>query len=131
LYILGNYIYAATDNQSVWRRSLPEIIGINNLSTETPSEFSLHQNFPNPFNPVTKIHLDIPNGFATNTFGNNKVVLKVYDIMGREITTLVNEQLQPGTYEVTFDGSNLPSGVYFYQLRAGEFVETKKLILLK
>jgi hypothetical protein len=57
--------------------------------------------------------------------------LKIYDITGREVKTLVNEQLQPGTYEVTFDGSNLPSGVYFYQLRAGDFTETKKLILLK
>jgi hypothetical protein len=59
------------------------------------------------------------------------VKLVIYDILGKEISTLVNESLQPGSYEVTFDGSNLPSGIYFYQLRAGDYIETKKLILLK
>jgi hypothetical protein len=59
------------------------------------------------------------------------VSLKIFDITGREIQTLVNEELKPGTYEVSFDGSNLPSGIYFYQLRSGDFIETKKLVLLK
>jgi flagellar hook assembly protein FlgD len=77
---------------------------------------------------VTKIKFDIPSEGKSQ---KAKVKLVIYDILGKEIRTLVNEQLQPGTYEVTFDGSNLPSGVYFYQLRAGEFVETKKLVLLK
>ena len=67
--------------------------------------------------------------FSKGGWGVN--LTQVFDITGREIQTLVNEQLQPGSYEVTFDGSNLPSGIYFYQLRTGEFVETKKLILLK
>jgi len=103
-------------------------IGINKISTGTPLSFSLFQNYPNPFNPVTKIKFDIPSNVKRQT-ANVKLI--VYDILGKEIQTLINEQLQSGMYEVTFDGSNLPSGVYFYQLRVGDFVGTKKLILLK
>jgi hypothetical protein len=102
------------------------------ISSEIPSQYNLYQNYPNPFNALTKITFDIPsNGFPIKTFGNDRVVLKIYDILGKEITTLVNEQLNPGTYEVTFYGTNLPSGIYFYRLTAGDFVVTKKLILLK
>jgi len=95
----------------------------------------LHQNYPNPFNPSTKIKFDIINPLfpiesGSSTRGEN-VSLKVFDITGREIQTLVNEQLNPGTYEVTFDGSNYASGIYFYQLRTGEFTETKKFALIK
>jgi hypothetical protein len=63
--------------------------------------------------------------------GNDKVVLKVFDILGKEVATLVNEKLQPGTYEVTFNGSNLGSGVYFYKLTSGSFIETKKMLIIK
>ncbi len=125
LLVTNNYIYAGTGGNSVWRRSLSEIIGINNISTEVPKQFNLFQNYPNPFNPSTKIKFDIPANLVGQTF------LSVYDISGREIQTLVNEKLNPGTYEVTFDGSNFASGVYFYQLRTGDFIETKKLVLLK
>jgi hypothetical protein len=132
LLISNNYIFAGTNGQSVWRRSLSEIIGIQNVSAEVPSAYSLQQNYPNPFNPITKIRFDIPSsGFPIKTFGNDKVVLKVYDLLGKEVATLVNEQLQPGTYEVTFDASMLTSGIYFYKLSAGDFVETKKLMLIK
>jgi hypothetical protein len=96
-----------------------------------PQNFTLYQNYPNPFNPTTKIRFEIPSGFPLRAYGNDKVVLKVYDIMGREIQTLVNEKLNPGTYEVTFYGSNYASGVYFYTFTAEEFKETKKLVLLK
>ena len=91
-------------------------------------EFSLSQNYPNPFNPVTKIKYSIPQNLRRET-GN--VSLKIYDVLGREITTLVNEEKPAGEYEVEFNGSNLPSGIYFYQLNAGVFTETKKMILLK
>ncbi len=105
---------------------------INKINSTIPTGYFLYQNYPNPFNPVTKIKFDIPsNGFPPGTFGNDRVVLKVYDILGKEITTLVNEALRPGSYEVTFDGSNLPSGVYFYQLRAREYSKIKKMILIK
>jgi hypothetical protein len=106
-------------------------IGVNKLSTEIPSSYSLSQNYPNPFNPVTKIRFDISHGFPTGTFGNDRVVLKVFDIAGRELQTLVNEVLQPGRYEVTFDGSGFASGVYFYQIVAGSFVETRRMVLVK
>lgn len=87
------------------------------------TNFLLHQNYPNPFNPVTKINFSIP----TTQF----TVLKVYNSLGQVISTLVNEQLQPGSYEYTFDGSGLASGVYFYRLEAGEFLEAKRMLLIK
>ncbi|HEY5124236.1 MAG TPA: YCF48-related protein [Ignavibacteria bacterium] len=101
---------------------------VNKFSENIPIRYSLHQNYPNPFNPTTKIRFEFP----LSKGGLKGVVsLKVYDILGKEIQTLVNEQLQPGTYEVTFDCSNLPSGVYFYQLKAGEYTETKKMLMIK
>jgi photosystem II stability/assembly factor-like uncharacterized protein len=107
---------------------------VHNNTNEIPDKYSLYQNYPNPFNPTTKIKFDIPteNKFPLSKGGLKGVVsLKIYDITGREIQTLVNEKLIPGTYEITFDGSNYASGVYFYQLKSGDFVNTKKLILLK
>jgi hypothetical protein len=98
-------------------------IGIRNISSEIPGDFSLGQNYPNPFNPTTKIKFDVAR------VGDVKII--VYDVMGREVQTLVDERLQPGTYEVTFDGSNLPSGIYFSQLKTENFIDTKKLILPK
>jgi hypothetical protein len=89
----------------------------------TPLEFSLEQNYPNPFNPNTKIKYSVPH--------SSNVTIKVFDILGNEIETLVNEEKPVGRYEINFNASSLPSGVYFYQLRAGNFVGTKKMILLK
>jgi hypothetical protein len=132
LLIANNYIFAGTYGYSIWRRGLTEIIGIKNISYKIPVEYKLFQNYPNPFNPVTKIKFEIPPFYPPlGKGGNGGVSLKIFDILGKEITTLVNEQLSPGTYEVTFDGSNLASGIYFYQLRSGDFVESKKLILIK
>ncbi len=88
-----------------------------------PEEFYLSQNYPNPFNPSTKIQ------FWISDFGF--VNLKVYDILGKEIATLVNEEKQAGNYSVEFNAAELPSGVYFYQLKADSFVETRKMLLLK
>ena len=90
---------------------------------EIPTEFLLSQNYPNPFNPITKIKYSVPN--------SSQVVIKVIDILGNEIETLVNEEKPVGTYEVTWYAEGLPSGVYFYQLCAGSYIETKKMILLK
>jgi len=98
------------------------------VSIESPNEFLLSQNYPNPFNPITKIKFQIP-GQARND--NALVTLRVYDVLGNEITTLVNEEKPAGEYEVEFDGTGLPSGIYFYQLKAGSLVETKKMVLLK
>ncbi|MBL8006913.1 MAG: T9SS type A sorting domain-containing protein, partial [Ignavibacteria bacterium] len=93
------------------------------LPSEIPSGYSLNQNYPNPFNPVTNLEFGIPDlGFVT---------LKIYDILGKEIKTLINENLNPGKYEIVFNGSGLPSGVYFYKLTAGDFTDTKRMMLIK
>jgi len=101
-------------------------------NTSIPSEFILEQNYPNPFNPSTKIKFEIP-GQARND--NAIVTLKVYDVLGNEIATLVNEELLSGEYEVEFNTSTInhrtSSGIYFYQLKAGSFIQTKKMILLR
>jgi len=88
-----------------------------------PREFRLYQNYPNPFNHKSNIKYQIAK--------NSEVKLVIYDIRGCEVSTLVNEQLQPGTYEVEFDGVNYTSGIYFYKLIITEYTKTKKLILLK
>lgn len=94
-----------------------------NLTSTLPEVFALRQNFPNPFNPVTKISFDIPS--------QEFVSLIVFDQVGREVGTLVSNNLNPGRYEITFDGINLSSGIYFYRLQAGNFVATKKMLLVK
>jgi len=95
-----------------------------------PDKFELSQNYPNPFNPTTIISYNIPSVISTE--GRNlRVQLRVYDILGNEVATLVNEQKPAGSYNVTFDASLLSSGTYFYKLQAGSFVETKKMLLIK
>ena len=94
----------------------------------TPKEFVLYQNYPNPFNPNTIIKYEIP-GQARND--NVLVTLKVYDVLGNEVVTLVNEEKQPGNYDIEFDGSGLASGIYIYRLTAGNYSTVKKLVLLK
>ncbi len=95
-------------------------------SSSLPHKFTLYQNYPNPFNPVTIIKYSVPADRAVN-----KITLKVYDILGREVATLVNGEKPAGQYEVTFDASGFSSGIYFYKLSAGSFIQTKKMILLK
>ena len=98
-------------------------VGITHISSEVPSKYNLSQNYPNPFNPTTNIKFDIPkNEFAT---------MKVYDMLGKEITTLVNEKLNAGTYSVDWNASEYPSGVYFYRLQTDSYTEVKKMILTK
>ena len=108
----GNYIFK--NNISV---------NINNISSSLPDKFELQQNFPNPFNPSTKIRFSLSEkGFTS---------LKVFDIIGREIRSLVNKNLESGTYEVEFDASNLASGIYFYNIIVNDFSYTRKMILSK
>ncbi len=99
------------------------VVGINPINSEIPDRFNLYPNYPNPFNPVTKIKFDI----AKQT--NAKLV--VYDITGRMIETIVNEQLSAGRYEITFNASHLASGVYFYKLETNDYTDTKKMLLIK
>ncbi len=88
-----------------------------------PKSVELFQNFPNPYNPTTTINYQLPN--------NNFVTLKVYNLLGEEIATLVNGEVEAGVHEVQFDGSKLSSGIYFYKLTAGKFTEIKKMMLIK
>ena len=100
----------------------------------SPTEFSLEQNYPNPFNPTTKIKYTIPSVALRQAQGDIMVSLKVFDVLGIVAATLVNETQPAGSYELEFDvglSSSLSSGVYYYQLKAGEFIQTRKMILLK
>ena len=107
------------------------ITGDNNISAQkeiilnfiTPKEYRLEQNYPNPFNPTTKIQYQLP--------FNSKVTLKIYDILGEEVTTLINEVQDAGYKEVSFNGSNYASGMYIYRLTADKYVSTKKMLMIK
>ena len=123
LLVTNDYIFAGTSGSGVFRRPLSEVIGIHSISNEVPEVFFLSQNFPNPFNPSTKIHFEIADA--------KSVELRVYDSQGKEIAQLCKGQLQPGTYEVNWNALDFPSGVYFYRLNAGAFSQTKKMVLIK
>ena len=112
--------YAVGDRVFKYSR---ETVGINLISSEVPSSFQLHQNYPNPFNPVTFINYELPI--------TNYVSLKVFDMLGNEVATLVNEKQNAGSYSVDFHGTNISSGIYFYKLETEGFIETKRMILLK
>jgi photosystem II stability/assembly factor-like uncharacterized protein len=113
-----------------------EPLGLKRISSEIPANYRLQQNYPNPFNPSTKIQFSIPpsqlplskgGGFSRGLY----VVMKIYDISGREVSTLVNETLSPGTYEVEWHSDGFSSGIYFYKLEAGDFSVTRKMVLVK
>jgi hypothetical protein len=100
-----------------------ELTGVHDHGSLIPGEYILYQNYPNPFNPSTTIKYSIPE--------LSRVTLKVFNVLGEEVTTLVNEEKIAGNYSIEFNASNLPSGVYFYRLQAGSFTETKKMLILK
>jgi len=102
------------------------LTGINQIGTEIPNNFTLSQNYPNPFNPVTKIKFSLP-----SVRGAQVVMLVVYDAIGREVEVLVNEQLNPGTYEVKWNADKFSSAVYYYKIVIGDYTETKKMLLIK
>jgi hypothetical protein len=126
---MANY----TGRYQIWMTILDiDLIGIKKISSNVPTDYELKQNYPNPFNPSTKIKFDIrpPLNPLLGKQGTG-VVLKIYDILGRKVSTLVNGLLQPGSYEATWDASGKPSGVYFYELTTDSFKETKKMVLAK
>jgi hypothetical protein len=106
----------------VWRRPLSEIVSVSQ-APEFPKAFRLDQNYPNPFNPSTTIRYSLPH--------KSQVLLTVYNTLGQQVAILVQAQQEAGSYEVKFDGSALASGMYFYRIQAGSYVNTKKLLLLK
>lgn len=115
--------YAGANYAGVYFDREDWVSSVNLSDIKTPESYSLYQNYPNPFNPATTIKYSIP----TESFVN----LKVYNLIGQEVAELVNEQQQIGNYQVSFDANNLPSGIYFYSIKAGNFAETKKMLLVK
>lgn len=108
----------------IWAASIDlNTIGIRKIDSEAPDKFSLDQNFPNPFNPNTSITYQL--------MYNSDVSLKIYDLTGKEVMTLVNEKQNVGKYTVTFSGADLSSGFYLYRIKAGEFTIAKKMILIR
>ena len=99
------------------------VTSTDNSENVLPSEYSLDQNYPNPFNPITTINFSIPK--------EGMVTLNIYNAIGQEVVTLINEIKHVGNYNLQFNASSLPSGIYFYQLKANSYVETKKMVLLK
>ncbi len=112
----------------IYQDNFQSVVSVNNYSIQTPDKYSLHQNFPNPFNPSTKIRFDIPSNAAGQP---SNVKLVVYNSLGNEVRILLNEKLQSGSYETEFKGEDLSSGVYFYELETDGFIQTKRMILLK
>jgi DNA-binding beta-propeller fold protein YncE len=136
--ITSNVKWGGENGSILFITSFTALYGIDTIVTSieddlvnNPIQFQLDQNYPNPFNPTTKIRYSISQ--------TSNVIIKVFDILGNEIATLVNEEKLIGNYEVEFNATNLPSGIYFYHLRAGDpstgsgqsFVETKKMVLMK
>jgi len=120
-YGMGFVFKGIYDDLKVY--SLANVTAVDDQNNSTPLKFELNQNYPNPFNPGTKIKYAIGSMQYTT--------LKIYDVLGNEVATLVNEEKPAGTYEVNFDASNLSSGIYYYQLKAGSFIQTRKMILMK
>ncbi len=124
LALSGTNLFVGTEGSGVWKRPLSQMVSsVNQAPTGLPEKFALYQNYPNPFNPTAVI------SYQLSAVSN--VTLTVYDILIREVATLVNEKQNAGSYSVTFDGSRLASGVYFYRLVAGNYSATKRLVLMK
>jgi hypothetical protein len=125
-------IEISSNNTVYWSQAIVfDPVGVEDAEN-VPIEFALNQNYPNPFNPSTTIKYQIPSYtvIPSGVEGGN-VSLKVYDILGRELATLVNENQKPGYYEVEFDASAYATGIYIYELQAGEFLETRKMLMIK
>ncbi len=117
------HIDFSSDGKVWWQDSTDIVVGIKHLDVTVPLSFDLKQNYPNPFNPSTTIEFDLPK--------TSQVTLKVFNILGEEVVTLVSERLSAGSYSYEWDAANLASGVYLYRLQAGNYVQTRKMILMK
>jgi len=116
--------YCLSDNNEIIKsRQTVQPVGIEQISNTIPQKLYLYQNYPNPFNPVTKVNYELPI--------TNYVTLKIHDVLGKEVASLVNEKQNAGSYSVDFNAGNLPSGIYYYTIKAGEFTGTRKMMLIK
>lgn len=128
LAINDQFVFVGTGSSGLWKRPISEILKkLTSVETENsfniPSDYHFEQNYPNPFNPATTINYSVPK--------QSNVLIVIYDGLGRKVTTLVNEEKSAGNYKTEFKANNLPSGIYFYRIHAGNFIQTKKMILLK
>jgi photosystem II stability/assembly factor-like uncharacterized protein len=123
LAIHNGMMLAGTSGNSVWKRPLSDVTAVEEVAGILPTRFLLEQNYPNPFNPITNLQFTIVNW--------QFVSLKVYDVLGQEVATLVNEELHPGTYQVSWDANEKSSGIYYYKLQTGMYSEMKKMVLIK
>jgi hypothetical protein len=132
-FVDANTGYVCGDSGVVLKTTNGGITFVNPALENLPLEFSLSQNYPNPFNPTTTIKFDIPVKSRQGGTGSetSNVKLVIYEVTGRIVNTLINQQLQPGTYSVNWDASNYPSGVYFYKLEAESFNQSRKMVLIK
>ncbi|HMQ81025.1 MAG TPA: T9SS type A sorting domain-containing protein, partial [Ignavibacteria bacterium] len=117
------FSYAGFGPTNIYANQEGLVTGIQSNGTEIPNAYSLQQNYPNPFNPVTNIKFNLPK--------SGYVKLVVFDIMGREVATMLNENMNAGSYTADFDASRLSSGIYFYKLVTADFTDTKKMMLVK
>jgi uncharacterized delta-60 repeat protein len=132
VYVSGNSTGIGTNGDFYTVKYSQSTTGVESRSNELPSNFHLFQNYPNPFNPTTTITFSLsPNPSPTGRGEGVRVTLKVYDVLGREVATLLNEERKAGMHSVRLDASQLSTGVYIYTLRAGSFVASKKLLLMK
>jgi hypothetical protein len=123
LFYTNNYVFATLPNGELWRRPYDDAIIVKQISSEVPDSYTLSQNFPDPFNPSTTIQYSVPT--------KGLVTLVVYDLLGRVVTTLVNETQSPGTYAVKWNASDIPSGTYFYRIQSDQYTDTKRMVLIK
>ncbi|HOI28498.1 MAG TPA: T9SS type A sorting domain-containing protein [Melioribacteraceae bacterium] len=124
LFVKGDYLFAGTEGYGIWKRSISEMItDVGYEEDDSITSFQLFQNYPNPFNPITKIKFDLPERAKTR--------LIVYDILGREVSLLLDSELETGNHEIDFDGSKYSSGVYFYKILSGKYSKMMKMILMK
>jgi hypothetical protein len=118
----SDYLYAGSASGNIYK-SIQTVSGFSESTSELPQSFYLYQNYPNPFNPSTSIRFSVPQ--------RTHVQLKVFDVIGCEIVTLVNDELEAGNYDITFSAGGISSGVYIYQLKAGTYLESKKMMLIR
>ena len=111
-------------NNTVTFHNIGNIAGVQQINSNIPEKFSLHQNYPNPFNPATIISFDVIES-------SSNVKISIFNTLGQQVSVPVNEALTAGSYEISFDGSLLPSGVYYYRLESGSFVDMKKMVIVK
>jgi hypothetical protein len=123
LAIMNGTMFAGTSGNSVWKRPLSDLVAVEEIPVFAPKEFALDQNYPNPFNPATYV------SFAVGR--SSYVTLKIYNILGEEVATLVNRELTAGTYRAFWNAAGLPSGVYYYRLQAGNNSDMKKMTLVR